>query len=155
MTAKNLQTSALTLAALFIPIGFAEEHWVSQSTFLGITFFVALYACVFVAVVSTLVRYQRHQRFSLASWRRIPYVLGLTFLLLLCLCPLAIWPITLSGIAPSGTSHHPDYLFLCLFGANVIAPILLWFGSGWSRLGLTVVAFWIFFLWAFPLGVGV
>ena len=53
-----------------------------------------------------------------------------------------------------GASHRPDYLFLCLFWANVIAPILVWFGSGWSRVGLTVVAFWIFFFWAFPLGTG-
>ena len=57
--------------------------------------------------------------------------------------------------ALSRTSRHPDYLFLCLFGTNVTAAILLWFGRGWSRLGLTIVAFWICFLWAFPLGVGI
>ena len=41
--------------------------------------------------------------------------------------------------------------YLGLIGANIAAVILVWFGSGWSRLGLTVVAFWICFLWASPL----
>jgi len=150
VTVKNLQTGALTVSGLFVPIAFAGESWLSQSKFFGSAFFVALYACVLIAVSSTLVRYRREQRVSLASWRRTPYALGLILLVLLSFCPLATWPIALSQ-----TSHHPDYLFLCLFGANVTAAILLWFGSGWPRLGLTVVAFWICFLWAFPLGVGV
>jgi hypothetical protein len=147
---KNLQTGALTVSAVFVPIAFAGENWLSHSNFLGIAFFVVLYACVLISVSSTLVRYRRELRVSLASWRRTPYSVGLVLLLVLCLCPLATWSIGLSG-----TSHHPDYLFLCLFGANVTAAILLWFGSGWSRLALTVVAFWICFLWAFPLGVGI
>ena len=152
MTLKNLQTSALALSALFTPIAFAVERRLSQP---GELFFIPLYACVFIGVGSTIVRYRREERFSLARWRRIPYALGLVLLLLLCVCSLAIWFIVLSGIALSGPSHRPDYLFLCLFGANVIAPILLWFGSGWSRVGLTIVAFWICVLWAFPLGAAV
>jgi hypothetical protein len=155
VTVKNLQTGALTVSALFVPIAFAGERWLSHSNFFGVAFFVVLYAGVLIAVSSTLVRYRREQRVSLASWRRTPYAFGLILLLLLCLCSLAIWFIALNGNALTGTSHRPDYLFLCLFGANVIALILIWFGSGWSRVGLTVVAFWICFLWAFPLGVGV
>jgi hypothetical protein len=155
VTVKNLQTGALTVSALFVPIAFAGESWLSQSNFFGIAFFVVLYACVLIAVSSTLVRYRSEQRISLASWRRIPYSFGLILLLLLCLCSLAIWFFALDGVALTGTSHRPDYLFLCLLGANVIAAIFIWFCSGWSRVGLTVVAFWICFLWAFPLGVGV
>jgi hypothetical protein len=150
VTAKNLQTGALTVLALFVPIAFTEDRWLSQSKVLGIAFIAALYACVLIALICTLVRYRREQRGSLPSWRRTPYALGLVLLLVLCLCPLATWPLALSG-----TTHHLHYLFLYLFGANVAAAIFLWFGSGWSRLGLTVVAFWICFLWAFRLGVGV
>jgi hypothetical protein len=147
---KNLQTGALTVSALFIPIAFAGENWLSHSNFWGISFFVVLYACVLIGVGSTLVRYRREQRVSLASWRRTPYRLGLILLALLSFCPLATWSIALSE-----TGHRLHYLFPCLFVANVAAAILLWFGSGWPRLGLTVIAFWICFLWAFPLGVGV
>jgi hypothetical protein len=149
VTPKNLQTGALAVSALFVPIAIAEDNWLSHSNFFGIGFFVALYASVLIALGSTFVRYQR-ERSSLASWRRTPYATGLVLLALLCLCPVATWSMALSR-----TSHHPDYLFLCLFGANVTAAILLWFGSGWSRLGLTVIAFWICVLWAFPLGVGI
>lgn len=145
---------ALALSALLAPMAIAAERLLSRSSLLFIPFLVVLYACAFIGVGSTLVRYKREERLSLVRWRRIPYVLGLVLLLSLCLCSLAIWAIVLSGIGLRGASNRPDYLFLCLFGANTIAPILVWFGSGWSRVGLTVVAFWICFLWAFPLGAG-
>jgi hypothetical protein len=140
VTAKNLQTAALTVSTLFVPIAFAEERWLSQSKFSFIAFVVALYACVLIALISTLIRFRREQRDSLPSWRRTPYALGLAILLALCSSPLATWLLALSK------THDPDYLFFCLFGANVTAAVLLWFGSGWSRLGLTVVAFWILVL---------
>jgi hypothetical protein len=121
VTLKNLQTGALALSTLFAMLAFAV---LGHSAFLFIPFLVVLYACVFIAVGSTLVRYRREERFSLARWRCIPYALGLILLLSLCLCSLAIWVIALSGIWLRGASHRPDYLFLCLFGANIIAPIL-------------------------------
>jgi hypothetical protein len=46
---------------------------------------------------------------------------------------------------------HLRLAVLCLLGVNAAAAILVWFGSGWSRLGLTVVAYWVCFLWVFPL----
>jgi hypothetical protein len=127
----------------------AEESWLGGSELWGVSFLVVLYACVVTAVISTFVRYQNEQRDSLAQWRRVPYVVGLVLLSALCLFPVATWPIALSG-----THLNLRYAVLCLFGTNVAAVILIWFGSGWSRLGLTVVGYWICFLWAFPLAMG-
>ena len=132
--------------ALFVPIAIGAGNWLSRSELVGISFLVALYACVVTALSSTVVRYRNEQRVSLAQWRRAPYIAGLVLLLTLCLCPLAAWPIALSG-----TVLHLRIAVFILFGANVAAVILVWFGSGWSRLGLTVVAYWICFLWVFPL----
>jgi len=136
----------MVASGVFVPIAIGAGNWLSRSELVGIFFLVALYACVVTAVSSTVVRYRNEQRGSLAQWRRAPYTAGLDLLLALCLCPLATWPIALSG-----TDLHLRFAVLCLFGANVAAVILVWFGSGWSRLGLTVVAYWICFLWAFPL----
>jgi hypothetical protein len=144
--AKTLQTVAMVALALFVPIAIGAGNWLSRSELVGISFLVALYACVVIALSTTVVRYRNEQRVSLAQWRRAPYTLGLVLLLTLCLCPFAAWPIALSG-----TDLHLRFAVLCLFGANVAAAILVWFGSGWSRLGLTVVAYWICFLWVFPL----
>jgi len=150
MKVKKLQTAAMTASALLVPVAAAEESWLSRSKCLGIAFVLVLYACAIISVVSTFVRYRKEQRSSLANWRRTPYAVGLVLLLMLCLCPLATWP-----IAVSGASFRPHYLFLCLFAANVAAATLVWFGIGWwSRLGLTVVAYWICFLWVFPLALG-
>ena len=132
--------------ALLVPIAIPAFDWLSRSRLVGISFLVALCACVVTALSSTVVRYRNEQRVSLARWRRVPYFSGLILLLTLCLCPLAAWPIALSGI-----TLHLRVALLCLFSANVAAVILVWFGSGWSRLGLTVVAYWICFLWVFPL----
>jgi hypothetical protein len=144
--AKTLQTVAMVTLALFVPIAIGAGNWLSRSELVGISFLVALYACVVTALSSTVVRYRNEQRVSLAQLRRAPYIAGLVLLLTLCLCPLAAWPIALSG-----TVLHLRIAVFILFGANVAAVILVWFGSGWSRLGLTVVAYWICFLWVFPL----
>jgi hypothetical protein len=73
--------------------------------------------------------------------------MGVKVLLALCLLPVATWSIVFSGII-----LHLRVAVLCLLGVNAAAVILLWFGSGWSRLGLTVVAYWVWFLWFFPFG---
>lgn len=134
----------MVASAVFVPIAIGAGNWLSRSELGGISFLVALYACAVTAVSSTVVRYRSEQRGSLAQWRRAPYSAGLVLLLTLCLCPLGTWP-----IAMSGTDLH-RFAVRCLFGANVAAAILVWLGSGWSRVGLTIVAFWICFLWIFP-----
>jgi hypothetical protein len=150
MTARNLQSAAFVVSAIFIPVAFAGENWISRSNLIGISFLTILYASVLTAVAATFARYRKEVRSSLAKWRRIPYEVGLSLLLALSLCPVATWLMALSGVTP-----HSRFVFLFLLGANATAMILVWFGGGWSRLGLTIVGFWICFLWAFPLGVGV
>jgi hypothetical protein len=150
VTATNLQTAAMTVSAVLIPVAFAGGNWISRSNFWGILFVVVLYGSVLAAVVSTFVRYRKEQRSCLAKWLRIPYEIGLFLLLVLSLCPIATWTLALRGAAPQWR-----LVFQCLFGANAAATVLVWFGRGWSRVGLTMVAFWIRFLWVFPLGVGV
>jgi Co/Zn/Cd efflux system component len=144
--AKTLQTVAMAASVVFVPIAIGAGNSLGRSELASACFLVALYACVVTAVSSTIVRYRNEQRGSLAQWRRIPYRAGLVLLLTLCLCPFATW-----HIAQSGVTLHLRSAYLGLFGANIAAVILVWFGSGWSRLGLTVVACWICFLWASPL----
>ena len=144
--AKTFQTIAMTALVVFVPIAIGAGSWLGRSELAGVSFLVVLYVCVVTAVSGTFVRYRNEQRGSLAQWRRVPYTAGLVLLLTLCLCPLATWPIALSGI-----TLHLRPVILGLLGANIAAVILVWFGSGWSRLGLTVVAYWICFLWLFPL----
>jgi hypothetical protein len=135
----------MVIPTLLVPVFMAEEHWLAGSELWGVAFLVVVYACVVTAIATTIVRNRSEQRDSLAQWRRIPYVIGLAFLSVLCLLPLVAWPIALSGM-----DLHLRYAVLCLFGANVAAVILIWFGSGWARIGLTVAGYWICFLWAFP-----
>jgi hypothetical protein len=45
-----------------------------------------------------------------------------------------------------GVLLHFRVTVLWLFSLTLAAAILVWFGSGWSRLGLTVVAYWVCFL---------
>jgi len=145
--AKTFQTVAMAASVVFVPIAIGAGNWLlGRSELACVSFFLVLYACVVTAVSSTIVRYRNEQRGSLAQWRRVPYTVGLVLLTTLCLCPLATWP-----IARSGVTLHLRSPYLGLIGANIAAVILVWFGSGWSRLGLTVVAFWICFLWASPL----
>jgi len=146
-------------STLLVPLAFLGGNRLDRSEFALPAFLITAYVCVVVAVTSTFVRYRREQRTSLPSWRRIPYVIALGLLLALCLSPLVTWPLALSSKYTGGEYHahanRPDFVFLGLFGANAAALMLIWFGRGWSRLGLAVVSCWILFLWAFPLGVGV
>lgn len=109
-------------------------------------FLVALYVCVVSALLSTCALYRGELHSPLAEWRRTTYVVGVLLLLGLCLLPIATWAIALSGV-----TLHLRSAVLCLVGVNTVAAILVWFGKGWSRLGLTVVAYWVCFLWLFPL----
>lgn len=128
------------------PIFTIGYRLVWDSEFLGASLLVVLYACVLVALFSTFVRYRNEQWSSVARWRRMPYMAGVVVLLALCLLPLATWPIVLGGV-----TLHLRVAVLCLLGVNTAAAVLVWFGSGWSRLGLTLLAYWICFLWVFPL----
>ena len=152
-TPKSIQAAAMAVSTLLGPIGVLGDSWLVRHDVYEVLFFVLLYCAVLISVVTTVIRYRREQRESLPTWRRIPYQTALTLLLLLCLSPLVTWPLGLSGKALPPL-RRPDPLFLSLFVPNVVAAILIWFGRGWARIGLVVVSFWIFFLWALPLGVG-
>lgn len=130
VTARNLQTAAFVVSAIFIPVAFAGQNWISRSNPVGISFFVMLYASVLTVVATTFARYRKERRSSLPKWRRIPYEVSLFVQLVLSLRPVATWLMALKGATP-----HLRFAFLFLFGANAAAMILVWFGSGWSRLG--------------------
>lgn len=154
MNVKTLQGLAMTSSALLVPLVFSAERWLMASKAVLITVVVLIYAVVITALGSTIVLYQREHRIFLPKWRRISYAVALGFLVLLCISPAITWT-TATGSYHGGPSSR-DYLFLTLFGMNVSAIMLIWFGRGWwSRLGLLVVSLWILLLWAFPLGVGV
>ena len=136
----------MAISALFVPVYVAGSRLIWSSRFLSATFVVVLYASVLAALLSTFAYYRSDLQSSLAKWKRKPYITGVAVLLALCLLPLATWPIVLSGV-----TLHLRVAVLCLLGVNAAAAILVWFGSGWSRLGLTVVAYWVWFLWFFPL----
>jgi hypothetical protein len=90
----------------------------------------------------------------LPNWRRVPYAMSLILMVALSLSPLVTWALALSGTYPSAASPH-DPIFLVLFIANVAAVTLIWFGRGWSRVGLAALNLLLFLFWAFPLGVGI
>jgi len=144
----------MTSSALLIPLVFSAERWLMASKAVFITVVVLIYTAVITALGSTILRYRREHRTYLPRWRRIPYAVALWFLVLLCISPAITWTTVPSSDPGSGPSSR-DYLFLTLIGMNATAAILIWFGRGWSRLGLLVVSFWILLLWAFPLGIGV
>lgn len=147
MNARRIQIVAMVVSALFIPLFMAGSRLIWSSPVLSAAFLLALYVSVVAALFSTVVLYQSERHSLLARWRRTSYVTGVVILLAMCLLPLATWPIALSVVTP-----HFRSAVLCLLGVNAAAAILVWFGRGWSRLGLTVVAYWICFLWIFPLG---
>jgi hypothetical protein len=136
----------MATSALFVPVFMGGNRLIWGSRFLSVSFLVVLYASVLSALFNTVACYRSEQQSSLARWRRTPFITGVVVLLALCLLPLATWPIVLSGV-----TLHLRVVVLCLLGVNAAAAILVWFGSGWSRLGLTVVAYWVWFLWFFPL----
>ena len=137
----------MAASALFVPFSIAGSRIIWGSKFLTISSFVVLYASVLAALLSTFIRYRNDEQTSIAPWRRAIYITGVIVLFALCLLPLATWPIALSAM-----TLHIRILVLSLLGLNAAAAILVWFGSGWSRLGLTVVAYWVWFLWFFPFG---
>jgi hypothetical protein len=134
---------------LFVPVFIAGNRLIWGSRFLTISFLIVLYASVLAALFSTFARYRSDQQSPLSQWRRTPYITGVIVLLAFCLLPLATWPIVLSGV-----TLHLRVTVLCLLSLNLAAAILVWFGRGWSRLGLTVVAYWVCFLWFLPLVLG-
>lgn len=144
---KRVQIISMGTSALFLPLVIFEGRLIWSSKLVSASFFVALYACVLAALLSTFLRYRAEQRMLLPHWRRMPYITGVLVLLVLSLAPLATWPIGLSGV-----TLHLRSTVLGLLAVNAAAAILVWFGSGWSRLGLTVVAYWVMFLWMIPLG---
>jgi hypothetical protein len=146
VNARRVQIVAMATSALFVPVFIAGNRLIWGSRFRGTSFFVVLYASVLATLFSTFACYRGDLQSSLPQWRRTLYITGVTVLLALCLLPVATWPMVLSGI-----TLHLRVAVLCLLGVNAAAAILVWFGSGWSRLGLTVVAFWVCFLWFFPL----
>jgi hypothetical protein len=143
---KKLQTAAFVFSGLAFLLAF-----LARDVFFGraFEFFAgAMYVCVLLAVCTTTMRYLREQRTLLPLWRRLPFGAALCLLGLLCVLPLVTWPLTLSG---ASRNLHLRPVIIALFGAHVAAAILSWFGRGWSRLGLTVVNYWLCFLWCFPL----
>ena len=138
----------MATVALFVPLFLVGDRLIWRSTYVAAAFVMVVYAAVLAALLSTFGRYRAEQRITLAQWRRAPYVTGLLLLLAFSVLPLATWPIGFSGI-----NLHLRNAVLCSLGLNVTAAILVWFGSGWHRLGLTVVAYWVSFLWLFPLAI--
>lgn len=137
----------MATSALLVPVFVAGNGLIWGSKFVRSSFFVVLSASVLAALLSAFARYRNDQQSSPTQWRRALYITGVKVLLALCLLPVATWPIVFSGI-----TLHLRVAVFCLFGVNAAAAILLWFGSGWSRFGLTVVAYWVWFLWFFPFG---
>ncbi len=135
----------MATAALFVPLHAVSSGLIWSSRLLSTSFLLVLYASVLAALFSTA-RVYGSERSSLAPGRRTPYIAGLAALFALSALPFATWPIALSGV----TLHLRVPVF-CMLCVNAAAAILIWFGSGWSRLGLTVVAYWICFLWCIPL----
>ena len=144
---KRVQIVSMTTSALFLPFFILEGRLIWSSKLVAASFLVVLYACVLTALLSTFLRYRAEQRTLLPHWRRMSYITGVLVLLVFSLLPLATWPIGLSGV-----TLHLRSTVLCLLAVNAVAAILVWFGRGWSRLGLTVVAYWVMFLWMIPLG---
>jgi len=146
VNAGMVRTTAMVVSALFLPLSMAGSRlMIWSSAAVGIAFLLGVYVSVLAALISTIVLYRREQHSLLAPWRRTPYITGVGLLLALCLLPLATWPIVLSGV-----TLHFRFVILCLLGLNAAAAICVWFGRGWSRFGLTLVAYWVCFLWLFP-----
>ena len=96
MKVTTLQTTAFVVLGLLIPLfGVAERF--SSWKWSDVAFFLAAYLVVLVGLISSIVRYRGKREDPLPSWRRIPYASSLFTLLVLCLLPLATWPIALSG----------------------------------------------------------
>jgi hypothetical protein len=152
MKAKNVQAASIILSALLFTMALSNTPLL-RSTSAQISLLVLGYVSVLMAVASTVLRYRNEHRDLLPNWRRVPYAMSLILMVALSLCPLVTWALALSGTYPNAASPH-DPIFLVLFIANVAAIMLIWFGRGWSRVGLAALNLLLFLFWAFPLGVG-
>jgi hypothetical protein len=147
MNPKILQLTGFVVAGLLVPLSVIGQDWFMSSKSAGVAFFATAYLAVVASVSGAVVLYRREKGDPLPNWRRIPYASGLTLLSLLCLVPLATWPIAFSGTAVAGARA----VVVGLFVINLAAAVMICFGRGWSRVGLVVVSYWILFLWMFPL----
>ena len=141
----------MTASAAMILLLFFAESQIAKFNFVSNAILIGAYICAVTAVAATFVRYHREHRASLPSWRRIPYALALALLAVLCLAPFVTAHLVFSGNYPSFPNSRHEPISSCLFWANVAAIVLIWFGSGWSRIGLTLVAFLLLLLWALPI----
>lgn len=154
MVAKKLQAASIILSGSLILMALSGIP-PFQSKVVGISALVLGYLAALIAVGITWFRYRIEDRAFLPNWRRIPYALSLVLMVALSLSPLLTWLLVLSGKYPTfpGPASRHEPLFFILFGTNVSAMVLLWFGRGWSRLGLTALNFVLLLLWAFPIGI--
>lgn len=146
MKAKRIQLFAMVTAGLLFPISLVADSLIWGSRVFGVAFFLVLYLSVLIALFSTWACYRSGHESPLPQWRRAAFITGVIVLLVLSLLPIATWPIGLLGVTLS-----LRFAVLCLFCVNAAAVILVWFGRGWARVGLTIVAFWLYFLWMLPL----
>lgn len=153
MKAKHVQAASIILSPLLTLMALSDVPLL-RSKAAEISLLIFGYVAVLIAVASTVLRYRKEHRGLLPNWRRIPYSLSLTLMVALSLSPLVTWALALNSSYPSATSRH-DPIFVALFGANVAAVTLIWFGRGWWRVGLTALNLLLFFFWAFPMGVGI
>ena len=153
MRVKQVQTVAMTASGAIILLLFFAESQIAKFNFVGNAILIGAYICAVTAVAATFVRYRREHRASLPSWRRIPYALALAMLALLCFTPFVTWHLVSSGNYPSWPNSRHEPISSCLFWANVAAIVLIWFGSGRSRIGLALVALLLFLLWALPIAI--
>ena len=142
MKAKNVQVASIVLSALLILMALSDIPLL-RSKSVEIALLVLAYVSVLMAVASTVLRYRNEHRGLLPKWRRVPYALSLLLLAALSLSPLVTWGLALSWKYPSPASRS-DPIFFILFGANVAAVTLIWFGRGWSRVGLAALNFLLF-----------
>lgn len=153
MKAKHVQAASIIVSALLILMALSDLPFL-RSKAAEILLLILGYVAVLIAVASTVFRYRNEHRGLLPNWRRIPYAISLTLMVALSLSPLVTWALALNSSYPSATSRH-DPIFFTLFGANVAAIALIWFGRGWSRVGLAALNLLLFLFWAFPMGVGI
>jgi hypothetical protein len=153
MRAKNVQVASIVLSGLLMLMALSDIPLL-RSKSSEIALLILAYVSLLIAVASTVLRYRNEHSGLLPKWRRIPYALSLTLMAALSLSPLVTWGLALGWKYPSPASRN-DPIFFILFGANVAAVTLIWFGRGWSRVGLAVLNLILFLFWAFPMSVGI
>jgi len=145
---SKAQTASFVFSAVAFLLAYVAVMGFFGSRRFPELFFAAMYLCLLLAVGTTTIRYLREQRRLLPKWRRLLYGTALILLVVFCFLPLITWPLVMSG---QWRTLHLRPVVLALFGAHLAAAILVWFGRGWSRLGLTFVNYWLFYLWMLPI----